>query len=142
MTTPAEMACPRCSAAQGETCSSVGPDAYARGAPLRRAHPERYAAARERTAINQLSAAVAYVNEHHPLPRCTHGNALRDGGGDILEPSCGCRAWGAGWRAHETTCGTLGIEATTERLVEGVVMPLCAEHAAELDADVAAESAS
>lgn len=92
MTTHAEIACPRCHSAAGESCFSVGPDSYARGAPLRRAHAERYAAAKERTSINQLSASVAYVNEHHPLPRCSHGNALRDGGGDLLEPSCGCRS--------------------------------------------------
>ena len=43
---PLIAACPRCTAAVQQPCSSVGPDSYARGAPLKRAHPERYAAAR------------------------------------------------------------------------------------------------
>ncbi len=42
------------------------------------------------TAIDDLIAAVNYVNENHPLPRCRHGNALRDGGDWALAPSCGC----------------------------------------------------
>lgn len=39
---------------------------------------------------NALSAAIDYVNEHHPLPRCVHGSALEDGGGEKLQPPCGC----------------------------------------------------
>ena len=27
-----------------------------------------------------------------PLPRCSHGSALRDGAGEALEPPCGCRS--------------------------------------------------
>jgi hypothetical protein len=43
----------------------------------------------------RLADSVAYVNKHHPLPRCSHGNALRDGAGEMLEPSCGCSKAGA-----------------------------------------------
>lgn len=42
--------------------------------------------------INDLAAAVRDVERDYPLPRCDHGNALRDHAGDTLEPSCGCRA--------------------------------------------------
>lgn len=49
-------------------------------------------AAETAAGIVALGNAVAYVQEHHPLPRCHHGNALRDGGWDTLEPSCGCRS--------------------------------------------------
>jgi hypothetical protein len=38
--------CPRCKTLRGHACYSVGPDDYARGAPLLRCHAERYAAAR------------------------------------------------------------------------------------------------
>lgn len=38
--------------------------------------------------VRVLADAVAYVNEHHPLPRCDHGNALSDHGGERLEPRC------------------------------------------------------
>lgn len=41
--------------------------------------------------IDDLHNAIAHVNTNHPLPRCSHGNAMRDHAGDILEPSCGCR---------------------------------------------------
>lgn len=47
----------------------------------------------ERQQIQELANAVAFVEKHYPLPRCSHGQALRDGAGDILEPSCGCRAF-------------------------------------------------
>lgn len=40
--------------------------------------------------VADLSAAVAKVEESHPLPRCRHGNAVRDHAGDQLAPSCGC----------------------------------------------------
>jgi hypothetical protein len=39
-----------------------------------------------------LGAAIRHVEQQHPLPRCGHGSALRDGGGERLEPPCGCRA--------------------------------------------------
>lgn len=32
---------------------------------------------------------AVYVSD--PLPRCKHGGCLRDGGGELLEPECGCR---------------------------------------------------
>lgn len=44
--------------------------------------------------VKALRDAVAWVQKHHPLPRCKHGSALRDGAGERLEPSCGCRARG------------------------------------------------
>lgn len=47
--------------------------------------------AQESKSIEALAAATRWVEEHHPLPRCEHGNALRDHAGDVLEPSCGCR---------------------------------------------------
>ncbi len=37
-----------------------------------------------------LQAVNDYVAKNHPLPRCDHGNALRDHGGELLYPSCGC----------------------------------------------------
>ncbi len=51
----------------------------------------------ERCDIARLGAAVDLLEKNHPLPRCAHGNALRDHAGDTLEPSCGCkRAKGGG----------------------------------------------
>lgn len=44
----------------------------------------------ERSGVVALREAVRFVNENFPLPRCEHGRALRDHGGDRLEPSCGC----------------------------------------------------
>lgn len=38
-----------------------------------------------------LRDAVDWVEENHPLPRCQHGHALRDHGGEALYPPCGCR---------------------------------------------------
>ena len=35
--------------------------------------------------------AIEFVNKYYPLPRCSHGNALRDGAYENLEPDCGCR---------------------------------------------------
>jgi hypothetical protein len=68
-------------------------------------------------------------------------------GADLPEAGAERRAAVAAWLdAHpEIVVGAdmlCGRDATTERTVEGVVMPLCAEHAAELDADVARERAS
>jgi hypothetical protein len=48
------------------------------------------AAAAESTA--GLANATAALSRERPLPRCEHGQALRDHGGDTLEPPCGCRA--------------------------------------------------
>lgn len=38
-----------------------------------------------------LADVIAFAERLDPLPRCEHGNALRDGAGETLEPSCGCR---------------------------------------------------
>jgi hypothetical protein len=38
----------------------------------------------------RLSDSVRWAETHHPLPRCMHGHAVRDGAGERLEPSCGC----------------------------------------------------
>ncbi len=43
-----------------------------------------------------LRKAIDYVNENHPLPRCVHGQALRDHSGEALEPPCGCSLRAAG----------------------------------------------
>lgn len=43
--------------------------------------------------VKKLQEAVAWAEKHHPLPRCKHGNCLRDAGLELLEPSCGCRAF-------------------------------------------------
>jgi hypothetical protein len=45
-----------------------------------------------REAVKRLSQAIREVEQHYPLPRCKHGYALVDGGGEHLEPPCGCRA--------------------------------------------------
>jgi len=42
--------------------------------------------------VGVLTDAIAWANENFPLPRCRHGKALRDGAGEMLEPSCGCAA--------------------------------------------------
>ena len=42
--------------------------------------------------MNNLRDAIDYVEANHPLPRCEHGQALRDHSGEALEPPCGCRA--------------------------------------------------
>lgn len=47
----------------------------------------------DRDALKNLAAAIEETERDHPLPRCQHGNALKDGGGELLEPSCGCRAF-------------------------------------------------
>jgi len=41
--------------------------------------------------MSELGDAVAWANQHHPLPRCSHGAALQDASGERLEPPCGCR---------------------------------------------------
>jgi hypothetical protein len=38
--------------------------------------------------VKKLSDSIEWVEKYHPLPRCIHGNALLDGAGDKLEPSC------------------------------------------------------
>jgi hypothetical protein len=48
----------------------------------------------ERAAVRRLATAVRETERDHPLPRCEHGKPLRDGGGEALEPSCGCRLIG------------------------------------------------
>lgn len=48
-------------------------------------------ARQEREAIQRLKDAIEFAETYYPLPRCTHGNALQDHAGDLLEPSCGCR---------------------------------------------------
>lgn len=42
--------------------------------------------------ILRLQRAIAFAESVSPLPRCSHGNALRDGAREKLEPTCGCRA--------------------------------------------------
>jgi hypothetical protein len=56
---------------------------------------------RELTPTERLQAAVEYVNANYPLPRCQHGSALRDHGGEMLEPPCGCRATDAAKRTNK-----------------------------------------
>jgi hypothetical protein len=41
---------------------------------------------------DQLAFLRLAIEEAEPLPRCIHGNCVRDGSGEALEPSCGCRA--------------------------------------------------
>lgn len=41
---------------------------------------------------DNLAEAINYVEANHPLPRCKHDAALRDGAGEALEPPCGCHA--------------------------------------------------
>ena len=48
------------------------------------------ASAGECPGADPLGAAVAFVETHHPLPRCPHGHALRDHGGERLSLPCGC----------------------------------------------------
>lgn len=38
-----------------------------------------------------LQEAIEFAQRIDPLPRCEHGSCLRDGGGERLEPPCGCR---------------------------------------------------
>lgn len=40
--------------------------------------------------VERLRAAIALAELLHPLPRCTHGRALRDHAGDILTCPEGC----------------------------------------------------
>lgn len=40
--------------------------------------------------MSVLSQAIEFVNQNHPLPRCEHGQALRDHSGELLDPPCGC----------------------------------------------------
>lgn len=37
-----------------------------------------------------LTEATDRVLKKHPLPRCSHGTPLKDHGGNLLKPSCGC----------------------------------------------------
>lgn len=46
--------------------------------------------------MSKLRDAINYVEANHPLPRCPHGQALRDHSGEALEPPCGCRATNSG----------------------------------------------
>lgn len=40
--------------------------------------------------LSNLNAAIAFAEQVAPLPRCIHGNALQDGGGELLAPPCKC----------------------------------------------------
>ena len=40
--------------------------------------------------LEELDEAIEFVNCYYPLPRCPHGNAVRDHAGDFLLPTCGC----------------------------------------------------
>jgi hypothetical protein len=42
--------------------------------------------------VEKLNDAITFAERVGPLPRCAHGKALRDGSGELLEPTCGCRA--------------------------------------------------
>ena len=57
MSAPLSVACPRCGSAVEQECFSVGPDSYNRGAPLKRPHPERYAAAGEAARAEESNPA-------------------------------------------------------------------------------------
>ena len=46
---------------------------------------------KEQVAIQNLHDAVEFVERTSSLPRCRHKNCLRDHGGELLEPECGCR---------------------------------------------------
>lgn len=46
---------------------------------------------RDAASPGDLSALEAAIASVPPLPRCLHGKALRDHGGELLEPPCGCR---------------------------------------------------
>lgn len=46
----------------------------------------------EKKDLIKLQNAIEFVNKYYPLPRCIHGNALKDHGGERLYPSCGCNA--------------------------------------------------
>src|SRR6202142_3967790 len=52
----------------------------------------RYGVPEKPRAESELAKAIRETERNHPLPRCQHGRALRDGGGEYLEPPCGCRA--------------------------------------------------
>ena len=54
----------------------------------------------DRAAVKRLANAVAETERDYPLPRCRHGKALRDGGGENLEPPCGCRFTKGDARPH------------------------------------------
>lgn len=41
--------------------------------------------------IKDLQAANEEVRAKYPLPRCKHGQAMRDHGGELLRPTCGCK---------------------------------------------------
>ena len=45
-------------------------------------------------AVKNLQDAIEWANTNYPLPRCRHGKALKDGAGELLEPTCGCRLQG------------------------------------------------
>lgn len=63
----------------------------------RKIAPEFHAAqraleqARSLKEIQLLRAAAALAEQHYALPRCKHGNALKDHAGEFLEPTCGCK---------------------------------------------------
>jgi hypothetical protein len=43
--------------------------------------------------IQKLTDAIDWAEKNFPLPRCRHGKPLKDGAGELLEPSCGCRGF-------------------------------------------------
>lgn len=47
-------------------------------------------ARKEQDAIDRLADAIRETERDHPLPRCRHGFALEDGGGESLETPCKC----------------------------------------------------
>ena len=51
----------------------------------------QYASALAHQAPSTLRQAIDFAETIAPLPPCNHGSALADGGGERLEPPCGCR---------------------------------------------------
>lgn len=43
--------------------------------------------------LDKLTDAIQWAETHYPLPRCSHGNALKDGASELLYPSCGCQGY-------------------------------------------------
>jgi len=43
--------------------------------------------------LDKLTEANERADKNFPLPLCSHGNHLKDGAGELLEPACGCRGY-------------------------------------------------
>lgn len=64
--------------------------------------------------VDQLRLAIEWAEKHHPLPRCEHGHALRDHGGELLEPTCGCRFQTDPVKAERMRCIAMVSKAADE----------------------------